>query len=933
MRKILYKILAIFLIITLSSSMLVLAAEKSEETVDEMFIEAVEVLQGLNLINYSTKNPTDIVTRAEFANLLCKVLGWESLTMEDEVANTKYLGYTNDPDFDRNGDWVWDTESNDSIEEGKEYENATPFRDVLTTHEYWESIRLVARYGLMVGDLEKYFRPDEPITFIEIEKVLVYACGVSVKIGDNFPTGIMVEASKRGITKGVDVSSINGRATYRDVIVMIYNALDAKVFGMTSFSTNSVQYQETDETLLVYFRGIYTDNGIVTQNRITALDSPDGTGYDAILIDGKSYRTKGIDYDHFLGENVDYYYTDDRGEDAEIVFMINNKRGKETVVDSEDIIDYKNGKLIYQRIGERTKELYIGAGTNIIYNNKALTDYSAYTDEIITPDDGNIRFLDADSDGTYETVFINDIETVLVSGIDYTEEIIYNKFDLNNPVVLGDDFKITDISGVEYALIDVKNNNVLAVQRTLATQGEAIVNIKLASSVITGVVKSHTSSEREIEINGEIYKYSKKFDVNLIEMGPTITFYMNIDNEIVWAKRGSELTYGFITAMACDDFRDEAKIRMYDFLTSEFKIYDLAEKISVNKVRGKIEKIKTTSVLYDSLAENIKPQVIKYRLNEDGKVVELLTANIDENEFVEHSLGTSKGAMFMYRKDTGMLSTNRPVIYRNASTIYSVTPKTDFSDDEQFYSLTMPSEQEYKIDKVYKNNSKSAIASLLIKEESAGLTLEQKMQVSDPYTPVSLVKDVVHTLSEDGDRCYAITYINGDGGATYTRKVVDDDLMPIAAGLEAGDVIRCETRGQYNYIVRLVKVFDAEDRVWNGGKNPLTNNVNKLNTQITAIHGEVVSKMDDGDYIVVAPYTYIEDFEGNIIKTGIETDPTKYHIYPCTIFKFFKYEPEREIVDVANASTDILALDDTGIGSEVIVYTCYALAKSIFIFK
>lgn len=932
MRNYLNRIISLLLIFVISSSLLVFA-EKTTETVDEGYTRAIEVLGGLNLINATGKEPTDIITRAEFADILCNTLGWKNLSTEEEVENSKYLGYTNDPDFDRNGDWVWNAEPDEIVDDSQSYEYATPFYDVLTTHKYWESIRLVARYGLMVGSSDGYFRPDEPITSIEVEKVLVYACGAEVKVKDNFPNGIVAEAANRGILNGVSGAAINNRVTYRDAVIMLYNALNTNVFGAVSYSNEGPLYQETKETLLTHFRGIYKGNGIISQNGVTSLNSSIGIGQDAVVINGVKFRTKGVNYDHLLGHNVEIYYTAVNGEDPEVVFVRKNSKNSEFIVEAEDIIGYQNGMLSYQVNDERTKDIYIGARTNIIYNGKALTDYSVYTDAIITPDEGYIKFLDANSDGTYETAFINDVETVLVSGIDYSQEIIYNKFDLQNPIVLGDKFTLTDINGVKYSLNDIQINNVLSVQRTLATQGEPIVSVKVSSAMVTGVVSEHRATDREIEINGQVYKYSKRFDVNLIEMGPTVTFYLNANNEVVWAKRGSELIFGFVTDFSYDEFKEYGGVRIYDFATSQFVIYELADKITVNKVRGKIEKIKEISAIYDSRLQSIKPQVIKYKLDENGKVVELLTANVDMNEFVEHDLGTSKGSMFIYRKDTGMLATNRPVAYRNASTVYSALPKINFSDDAQYYPISMSAEAEYKIDRIFKNSSKSALASIIIKEESTGLTLAQKTQVSDPYTPVSIVSKVVQTISEEGDVCYKITYINGDGGGTYSRNVVDEDLMPIAAGLEPGDIIRCETQGQYSHIVRLVKVMDSDERKWLDGNNPLTNNVNKLNTQITAVHGEVVSKMDDGGYLVVAPYLYSRDDEENVIITGIETDTSKYHIYPSTIFKLFIYDSNQNKVRTASASTDILASDETGIGSEVIVYTCYALAKSIFILK
>lgn len=912
-------------------------ADKIVETADESYEEAVEILNGLGLIT-KTYQPNSTITRAEFADMMVRILG---LDFYEENSNSpkvqsgrKYLGYTNDPDFDENGDWVYDADAFVTEEDADSYENATPFKDVLTTHQYWNSIKTIASQGLMIGDENRYFYPNKAITFIEVQKILVYACGFAAKVIDNYPSSILAEASGLKLLKNVNQKAYDDVITYRDIAIMLKNVLEANIYEAVSYKSDSVELKLTkDETFLSYYHGIFVKDGILDTNKVTSLKNHEGTGADIICINGEKFNTMGANYDNLLGYDVDVYYvTTQRSNMPEIVYIRANETNEEIIVKAGEIIDYKNNKLEYQKDDEKLKSQYIGANTNIIYNGKALTDYTKYSDSVLIPKNGDIRFVNADADGKYETVFINNIQTVIVSGIDYTERIIYNKLESPKSIQLNEENTyIKDADGIEYALTDLTINSILNVKQTLPTQGDALVDIVRSFDVITGILTEHNEAEKEVTIDSQVYSYAADFDTKNIKLGVMMTFYLNSNDEIFYAEHGSQLTYGYFAGTAPGKRSDVGNIILYDLCNDKVKVYELAEKVIVNKSSVKPADLYSVSALYDSRNSDWKAQLIKYRLDEQGLVKEILTAGIDENEFVEIELGGYKGKSLKYRKATNVLVDKTPVLYLNADTVYSRVPVENYDNNDLYDKEILEDNETYKVDRAYKDNNRTMIASVVLLESENLLTLDEKLSISSEYTELSVVKDIREVRTENDETGLKITGATGKTNI-FTANIIDDELINYLKGkIDTGDLIRFNVDNNGN-IIRLQKVFDAKEALFTKAANPYASNSASYNTTFHCVHGRVVKKHDDGRFITVAPFIYSTS-NGEIILGDINTDETTWYTYPSTMFKAYLYNSKLEEVTDADALTDLISDEDAGIGSEVVVYTSNSNPVCIYIFK
>ena len=687
-----------------------------------------------------------------------------------------------------------------------------------------------------------------------------------------------------------------------------------------------------------YYTGIYKLEGIVDKNRFTSLKNIEGTGHNLISVGGTLLQTGDASFDSLLGYDVVAYYKNKRSSDyLSALYVRNSGRSSEITVDSDNIIDYSSNKLSYQLEGEKEKSKYIGSGTNIIYNGKALTDYTSYSEKILIPQQGSIKFVDGDLDGSYETVFVNSIETVVVSSVDYEQKIIYNKLKNPKSVKLEDGmFFITGEDGLTSELTGISAGSVIDVERTLKTQGEQLTVITRSNSSVTGVVTVHNTAEKQIIVNDKVYEYSDLFDTSCIALGTTITFYINTRGKIAYAIRGSELTYAYLVDIAYDGFGVGEKIWLYDLWNEEFIEFNFANNVKVNKVSVKKDKIAGCTAIYNSSANKTLSQLIKYKINGSGDVCEILTANVDEDEFVEQDLGSYKGEELMYRNAVKAFVAKTSVVYMAPDAIYSAVPETNAKNQKLYYEPSISDNNYYRVDRVYKNSSKSALASVILIESDVEDSLATKRVITEKTAPISMVMGVRKTINADGDEGVIVEVMNGNDGY-FALKSSDDAIATIASELHEGDLIRYETRNRDGTIYRLLKVFDAKDKIWTvGAQNPYATSFNStaaFNSSMHGVHGVVVKKYDNGEYITVAPYVYERDTEGNTVKSGISTDESTYFTYCASDFKVYKYTSERDGVVIGNPISDLISVEEAGVGTEVVVYVASANPRSIFVYK
>lgn len=895
---------------------------KNKDLSDTKFEKANTFFDKLQILpDYFNKEPYALVTRAEFASWISKLYNNATMDTKNESGN-KYLGFTNDPEFDENGDWVWKNDTDSDNDNNDLSFVSTPYYDVLTTHERIDDIFFVSRSGIMSGS-GGYFRPDEPISGYEVVTVLVKMCGAEVFAKSSYPYGYLNQAMKMDIPDDTnDVSGVS--ITYRDLMICLYNALHTDVYEVDSITDeNDITLTRKDEkTLLEIVLGIKHANGVMNENSVTSLDSVNVNGGKAIKIDDKEYLFKENTYDDYIGMNVDVYYTG-----TNRVKCILPGENNELTVNADDIINYKSSYLTYDDNG-KTRERYIGSKTNIMYNGKALTDYS---DNTINIKSGYIRFIDADDDNNYETAQIWEKTLFWVSGVDVYNEIINNKLESEktNSLDLSDtDYVLYDSNNEEITIYDISVGCILSIYKTNETQGKQFVTIYCSRNTAEGKVTSVDKENETAVINDNKYKFSGNVNTSDITVGNVYKMYLSSEDEVVVCekKNGNDIAIGYLIAISCDNKLDkEYKIKLYNVSEDKVNIYPVAEKLKFNNLKNlKAENVFSSPELYNSEKSSVINQFIQFAIDNNGVVNKIQTADFDENEFTNMDLPSAAVAgnlSYKYRtKPNAFYASGNAAIYCDSSTKLVHIPKENIDSEYLYYRIKPGQDTGYKICTAVSAGKKTPYALVVAVID----TREQNISTS---ATAYMATSISQCLDENGDDAYKISFV---GDKTDTITIDSSDLFDTVSEISVGDLFRYSMVN--NTIVSIEKVFDSDTKMAVNGKNPYGNESNSFNSAFHYVQGNVVSKANDGAFIVIEPYMYT-NVDGIITKT--ETNPENRFTVKAENYKCWTYDSKSGKVVYSNYITDIFDSEYYGTenASEVVVCSQWGDPKSIYIIK
>ena len=171
---------------------------------------AFEIVDGYKDGTYKPEND---VTRAEFAKIIVEALGIGNAT--------------------------------------KAAQGKTNFSDVPATH--WASgyINVATGQGLLKGYPDGTFKPSAQVSYAEAMTMLVRALGYQDQfLKGSWPGNYVAKAAEAGISSGVRFDDAGRFANRGDVANLVNNALDADVVKVETYKDGTVEYKESEKTLL-----------------------------------------------------------------------------------------------------------------------------------------------------------------------------------------------------------------------------------------------------------------------------------------------------------------------------------------------------------------------------------------------------------------------------------------------------------------------------------------------------------------------------------------------------------------------------------------------------------------------------------------------------------------------------------------------------------
>jgi len=843
----------------------------------------VSLLTSLNIIQANEDegfDPTEIVTRGEFASMLARLIGLEGISFTGE----------------------------------------SKFTDIDSSASTWSEINLLVQMGIIKGISEDTFGVEYPITYQQAIKMIVCALGYEMyaeKMG-GYPFGYVSVAAQKKILKGINVA-YDQEAQKGVIIKMMYNALFVDLMRPTGFG-NNIQYTiESGRTLMTDNLKVYEITGKVVAAGKSKLIENSSVQEDEIEINGQIFKIGSTNAKDFLGYNVDCYYKIDEQTDKKIIVAIfHDDKTNELVLKADDIVNYSNGTYFYtQEDKSNIYEAKIETKADIIYNGKAI----AYNENYMRPTSGKVVLVDTDGNGSYDGVFITQYRNIVVNSIDYYDGTISSKYG-EPPIQLdmkdeNKSIRIKDKDGYICEIDDIYEGDVISVIESLDKE---YYDVTVIRDTVRGTVHEieEINDKTTIRIDDTEYVLAPSYpnrNEYKIKIGDTGIFALDVDGKIADFTRdeNAAMKYGFLIKVhTANDVSN----------TVQFKIFAAdGAKMITPKAAKKVEldgdSVETSDDRLKNLVDPTVGMLIRYELNKDGEVIKIDTPTKGRYED-EDSL--FKAYTLTSARYIGSTKAFAQSVVIDSKTVVFLIP-TDRSKDEMYriknftYFIT---DKFYSVES-YNSTPDFVTAEALIQYTDIGDGEEIRSS-----SLMAVIDKITYTIDSDGNRVEKV-YL-GQNASSKTLLSVDDQLLSVTNNLGPGDVIRYSTnyRGQIDHVVQ---VYDYNEETKDG----------LINGSPTGTNGVGI---DDG-FRVFCGYVYYK--KDGIIKVttqnlresdeGITLENTESYVVGQ--FKVSLYDSSKTNQKVSAGSYDDIK-DYKHFGNEctkVVVQVGYGVPRSMILYN
>lgn len=760
-----------------------------------------------------------------------------------------------------------------------------PFSDVTESHWAYSEVEFLRGMGVISGYTDGTFKPDENILYEQAIKFVVAALGYDFMAESygGYPDGYVRTASQLKILKNVG-GAMGTPATRQQIVLLLFNALTADylIVGNVGGGQNSF---ETGTSLLEYVYDIETIKGkvLATKNSGCELIS-DATEEGYIeLGSGNSFRYHDSSFEDYLGYEVKAYVKFDENSrtEGEIYAMFPVDATKRLVVKADDILeaDVDAGKVTVY-INDKKTDVSINPQT-VIYNDVAYG--RTLTDASFDIEYGDVTFVSSKGSSTYDLICINSyvpmyVDTVKASTKTVKGYIYANGRGEDNYTLCldedSDDYDITvDVikeDGTKGSFSNINAGSVIEVK-----MWGNHYKVYLGGRVMTGKIDRKSG--------GAIYMGDIKYEaiegsglLSSYTVGDYIKIGVTRDGHVFYVKSqqsgSSSLAYGLLMKIAVDDtnFGDDVmKVKLMD-ASGKIGYYELAENMKFTDMSGdeyrynsdKTNAINSTELLtelkisakYAGIASSVSlaglaasrpyEQLIKYSLNGEGKINEIMVARLASSVPANDDMGA-----YFTVEDNDVSGSAHPI---NKGVIFGTPYVVSDSVSFNVSKSSIPDDAEYTVAKIGTDPRDGNHGIVLFDVAENGVvgatitgnpSVKNGMNVDFNRTLVVIEYMQEATIEKNGDRqdVYEIGVVNsGTYGTKYTLIENEDGydyLNESASNLNAngtydtGDIIN-PTYWSSGY---LAGHYDSGKRDQNSSDGAIYNGIYKVSDLLTRI--------------------------------------------------------------------------------------------------
>lgn len=564
---------------------------------------------------------------------------------------------------------------------------ASLYTDVAADHWALGDINLATQMGVISGDGNGLFRPEDQVSYQEMVKMLTTALGYGPAVAENggWPTGYLVVAQSKGILD----DTVNGGATAanRGVVAQLtFNALTAPIMEQTGYGddkefhfmeegTTHSQFNKTllDQKLGVYKFAVeaYANDSVALAGQVAnpgevkvAVNDTFGVKIPTDLAN----TTTWLKADSSLGDQLAYqavaYVKKNAEKKYEVLYSAVDAIANKTVtVAAADITNVSNGvistedadgvkeKFYYDNTASQGGQNPYNCKTDVIVSDS--TNGSAFEGDSLTLAaftyngtavlDNEVTFLYNDNDDDIiDYIFIKKYTTDVVAEESHNGKTIVGKQEL---IKLNKDedkllvYTLT-LDGEEATPADLQVGDVFSYVKSNNSHSYEIIATR---NSVEGTIDAYSSAKGEYTIGGEVYELSQSAPSILTQTAGTTpgvsgTFYLDPFGKIAYFEKSAvngvaaAANFGLVKKLDLTSTSAWAKAAV-EMLKADgtTELITLADKVTIT----------TVSKVNNELTENSLPYTTVTVTNNVPAIDNTVSAALTQCALVDYSVNAA----------------------------------------------------------------------------------------------------------------------------------------------------------------------------------------------------------------------------------------------------------------------------------------------------
>lgn len=795
----------------------------------------------------------------------------------------------------------------------------TSFLDMNREHYASDYVQYLTSLSILDGYDDYTFRGEQIITYGEAAKIIVKMLGYEIyaEMAGGWQSGYSKIAADLGINKGM-AAGAGGKLTQKQAIRMIYNALDKNICTLQMQGGTDFKFvTDKGETPMSEWLKIEKTTGLVTSvGEATILH--DSAEKNTLTVNGQKLYLSQLDVAYTLGYYCEIYYYADDSEDAQALAAVAvlPDRNDVTVINARNVVEYKDGYLRYYT-DTRDFRVRIDAISEVALNGSAVK--SEDREAALTTSNGTIIYNKISTGDIRTVVMIIAYDTYVIGGLNTSELMVYDKLDATRQLNLNPDngeVSILDEDGSKLAFSNLAVDDVLTVQQNAAKDRTTVIR---SSVKVPGEFLNYDKVEEydiTYIVDGKKYQLARDYIKNKKSdpsIGEKIRIYLDSYGDIAFIapEKSTDFQYGFLCKIVADETEDMVfNIKLY-LRTGVFARYFTIDKL---KIDG--ERPKTPEGVIESLQQGTGGattyQLVRFKLNSEGKIIEIDTAY----RGIQESANTLR---IMYRgyTDTGVEkeklvykpdnSFEHKVLYTSGTTTWMTAAK-DYEGNENVFKLGKKVVNGYS----YAFNAYCAGENQLYPDVMLSYSMSADDVAEQKYGVIKAIEKTINADDEPVITLVTGTKAGGDVSYTTTGNYLLDDVLSINLPnseihkIKVGDFVQLSLN-VLEQVVGMKVIYDCENQRWASATNPWGSFHNDN------ISGGTAYKKD-GSVLQIA-------LDGAALGNNESKFADMLRIYALGTAKMYVYDSS--IRKVSNGSiNEINGYYDSGYGASRVVILC-----------